>query len=93
MKTSKSKSETAAWIETPTACYLVGETKTDIISRMEANQARFHSLLQSAEDERRQERNRDLEYESLMADESEHGQRCNLPDEEAWRDLKAQVEK
>ncbi len=69
---------------------------TDIIDRMEANQARFGqkqlmhrtafpSLLQSAEDERRRERNRDLEYESLMADEIEYGQVRNLPNDEGWR--------
>ncbi len=27
----------------------------------------------------------DLRYESLMADESEHGPRCNLPNDEGWR--------
>ncbi len=83
--------------------------KTDIISRMEANQARFGrlqledrkpcyhiaslgfcpfekfpSLLQSAEDERREHEN-DLQWESLMSDEQEHGPVCNLPDDEAWR--------
>ncbi len=67
--------------------------QTDIIPRMEEMQQRFGecplqlmqrtvfpSLLQSAEDERR-ERNRDLEYESRMADESEYGPVCNERDE------------
>ncbi len=56
----------------------------NIIARMEANQARFPSLLQSSEDDRREHEN-DLRHESLMADESEHGPRCNLPNDEAWR--------
>ncbi len=29
----------------------------------------------------------DLRHESLMADESEHGPRCNLPDDEGWRNV------
>ncbi len=53
---------------------------TDIIARMEANQARFPSLLQSAEDERREYEN-DLRHESLMADEREYGPVCNERDE------------
>ncbi len=44
----------------------------------------FPSILESAEDERREHEN-DLRHESLMADESEHGPQCNLCDEEAWR--------
>ncbi len=60
------------------------KAETNIIARMEANQARFPSLLQSAEDERREHEN-DLRYESLMADESEYGPRCNLPNDEGWR--------
>ncbi len=45
----------------------------------------FPSLLQSSEDERREHEN-DLRYESLM-DESEYGPRCNLPDDEGWRNV------
>ncbi len=64
--------------------------KTDIISRMEEAQQRFGrlqledrkfpSLLQSAEDERRA----DLRYESIMADESEYGPRQNERNDEGW---------
>ncbi len=39
-----------------------------------------------AEDDRR-EHEADLRHESLMADESEYGPRCNLPDDEGWRNV------
>ncbi len=39
-KPSKSKEETAAWIETPNACYLVGETQIDKQAREDAETLR-----------------------------------------------------
>lgn len=47
--------------------------------------AALPSILPSEEDERRRERNRDLEYESRLADEQENGPIDNRPDQVGWR--------
>ncbi len=47
----------------------------------------MHRTVSARDFDEAAEHEADLRHESLMADESEYGPRCSLPDDEGWRNV------